>query len=109
MAAGKDYFTDKAPLTTLEQLSEAKKMVQETGKKYSERIHVEAAVFAEQLIKQGAIGVPIHVEGFGSHRIGDIKSIIMQCTDAKISAPWDVKAEISTGNGFPQSRRKCQA
>ena len=32
---------------------------------YSERIHVEAAVFAGQLIEQGAIGRPIHIDGFG--------------------------------------------
>lgn len=78
MAAGKDYFTDKAPLTSLEQLAAAKEMVKKTGKKYmvyySERIHVEAAVFAGQLIEQGAIGTPIHIDGFGPHRIGDCKS-----------------------------------
>jgi predicted dehydrogenase len=34
MAAGKDYFTDKAPLTTLEQLEAAKEMVKKTGRKY---------------------------------------------------------------------------
>ena len=39
MAAGKDYFTDKAPLTTLEQLSAAKEMVKQTGKKLS-LIHI---------------------------------------------------------------------
>ena len=75
MKAGKDYFTDKAPLTTLEQLTAAKEMVKKTGKKYmvyySERIHVEAAVFAGQLIEQGAIGTPIHIDGFGPHRVGD--------------------------------------
>ncbi len=74
MAAGKDYFTDKAPLTTLEQLAAAKEAVRNTGRKYmvyySERLHVEAAVFAGQLIEQGAIGRPIHVDGFGPHRIG---------------------------------------
>lgn len=75
MAAGKDYFTDKAPLTSLEQLAQAKEMVSRTGKKYmcyySERIHVEAAVYAGYLIEQGAIGTPIHIDGFGPHRIGD--------------------------------------
>ena len=30
MAAGKDYFTDKAPLTSLEQLEAAKEMVKKT-------------------------------------------------------------------------------
>lgn len=77
MEAGKDYFTDKAPLTSLEQLAAAKEMVQKTGRKYmvyySERIHVESAVFAGQLIEQGAIGTPIHIDGFGPHRIGDPK------------------------------------
>ena len=73
MAAGKDYFTDKAPFTSLEQLEEAKKMVAGTGQKYmvyySERLHVEAAVYAGQLIEQGAIGRVIQVTGMGPHRL----------------------------------------
>jgi predicted dehydrogenase len=73
MEAGKDYFTDKAPLTTLDQLQAAKNMVEKTGKKYmvyySERIHVEAAVFAGQLIEEGAIGKVIQVIGLGPHRL----------------------------------------
>lgn len=77
MAAGKDYFTDKAPLTTLEQLAAAREMTAKTGRKYmvyySERLHVEAAVFAGQLIEQGAIGRVFHVDGFGPHRIGNPK------------------------------------
>lgn len=50
MDAGKDYFTDKAPFTTLEQLEQARTKVRETGKKYavyySERLHDEAALYA---------------------------------------------------------------
>lgn len=73
MHAGKDYFTDKAPLTSLEQLESAKKAVEDTGKKYmcyySERIHVEAAVYAGQLIENGAIGKVIQVLGLGPHRL----------------------------------------
>ena len=73
MRAGKDYFTDKAPLTTLEQLEAAKACVAETGMKYavyySERLHVESAVFAEQLIAEGAIGRVVQVLGLGPHRI----------------------------------------
>ncbi len=73
MDAGKDYFTDKAPLTTLEQLEAAKAKVRETGKKYavyySERLHVEDAVFAGQLIEQGAIGRVIQTLGMGPHRL----------------------------------------
>jgi predicted dehydrogenase len=73
MDAGKDYFTDKAPLTTLEQLALAKAKVQETGRKYavyySERIHTESAVFAGQLIERGAIGKVIQTIGMGPHRL----------------------------------------
>jgi predicted dehydrogenase len=73
MDAGKDYFTDKAPFTTLEQLEQARLKVKETGKKYavyfSERLHVESAVYAGQLIREGAIGRVIQVTGFGPHRL----------------------------------------
>jgi len=73
MDAGKDYFTDKAPLTTLEQLALAQAKVQETGRKYavyySERIHTESAVFAGQLIEQGAIGKVLQTIGMGPHRL----------------------------------------
>ncbi|GIQ71553.1 gfo/Idh/MocA family oxidoreductase [Xylanibacillus composti] len=73
LAAGKDYFTDKAPMTTLKQLEEAKEMVQKTGLKYavyySERLHVESAVFAGELIAQGAIGKVVQTIGLGPHRL----------------------------------------
>ncbi|MCL1787252.1 MAG: Gfo/Idh/MocA family oxidoreductase [Defluviitaleaceae bacterium] len=72
MAAGKDYFVDKAPLTTLEQLAAAKDMVAKTGKKYavyySERLHTESAIFAGQLIADGAIGKVVQTMGMGPHR-----------------------------------------
>ena len=74
IAHGKDYFTDKAPLTTMEQLEAARRATADTGLKYmcyySERLHVESAVFAGQLVEQGAIGKVIHIDGFGPHRIG---------------------------------------
>lgn len=73
MEAGKDYFTDKTPFTTLEQLEETKRVVERTGKKYmvyySERLHVESAIFAGQLIEEGAIGKVLQVTGFGPHRL----------------------------------------
>lgn len=78
MAAGKDYFTDKGPFTSLEQLEAAKKTVKETGKKYmvyySERLHCESAVYAGNLIGAGAIGRVISVMGLGPHRMGDPKT-----------------------------------
>lgn len=73
MNAGKDYFTDKTPLTTLDQLEAAKEAVATTGRKYavyySERLHVEASVFAGQLIDDGAIGRVLQVIGMGPHRL----------------------------------------
>ncbi len=73
MRAGKDYFTDKTPLTSLEQLEEVKEVCKETGRKYavsySERILSEAAVYAGQLIQQGAIGKVVQVLGMGPHSL----------------------------------------
>ncbi len=73
MQAGKDYFTDKAPFTTLEQIAEVKQTIAETHRKYlvyySELIHVEAAVYAKQLVDQGAIGKVVQVLGLGPHRL----------------------------------------
>ena len=73
MESGKDYFTDKAPFTTLEQLDNARRAVRETGRKYmvyySERLHSECAVYAGQLIEQGAIGRVVQVLGLGPHRL----------------------------------------
>lgn len=73
MQSGKDYLTDKAPFTTLEQLEEAKKVIAETGRKYcvyySEYVHVESTIFAKQLIDEGAIGKVIQVMGLGPHNL----------------------------------------
>jgi predicted dehydrogenase len=73
MRSGKHYFTDKTPFTELAQLAAARRAVAETGKKYmvyySERLHVECAVFAGDLIEQGAIGRVVQVLGTGPHRL----------------------------------------
>lgn len=74
MRHGKDYFTDKCPFTTLEQLQEARTVVAETGRKYlvyfSERLHVESAMFAGELVHdRGAIGRVVQVIGLGPHRL----------------------------------------
>ncbi len=74
LAAGKDYFTDKAPLTSLEQLRQAREMTEKTGKKYmvyySERLHVEGAILAGYMVDQGLIGKVVQVMGVGPHRLG---------------------------------------
>ncbi|WP_058302093.1 Gfo/Idh/MocA family protein [Gorillibacterium timonense] len=73
MEHGKDYFTDKTPFTTLDQLEQARGKTAETGRKYmvyfSERLHVESAVHAGMLIRDGAIGRVVQVTGFGPHRL----------------------------------------
>ena len=74
MEAGRDYFTDKTPFTTLAQLDQAKAVVARTGRKYmvyySERLHVESAMFATDLVAGGAIGRVLQVIGLGPHRLG---------------------------------------
>jgi predicted dehydrogenase len=73
MEHGKHYFSDKAPFTTLEQLEAARAKVADTGLIwavcYSERLQNESAVFAGQLIEDGAIGTVLQVIGMGPHRL----------------------------------------
>ena len=73
MAHGKDYFTDKAPMTTLEQLERARQQSAATGRKYavyySERLHTECSIYAGNLVAGGAIGRVLQVIGMGPHRL----------------------------------------
>ena len=73
MEHGKDYFCDKPPFTRMEDVALARKCVAATGRKYgvyySERLHVEASVYAEKLVADGAIGRVIQIVGLGPHRI----------------------------------------
>jgi len=74
MLADKDYFTDKTPFTALHQLAEAREVARGTGRKYmvyfSERLHVECAMHAGDLVHGGAIGRVVQVLGLGPHRLG---------------------------------------
>lgn len=73
MEKGKDYFVDKPGLLTLQELYQAESYCQKTGKKYAiyfgERIHVEGAVFAQQLIESGKIGRVLQVTILAPHRL----------------------------------------
>lgn len=73
MEAGKDYFTDKSPFTTLEQLGQAREVATTTGRKYlvyySERLHVEAAWYVDDIIQSGGIGDIVHMAITGPHRL----------------------------------------
>lgn len=70
---GKDFFSDKPPFTTQSQVDLARKKVVQTGRKwfvyYSERLHVEAAVYAEKLLHDGVIGNIVSIRGWGPHRL----------------------------------------
>ena len=73
MEAGKDFFSDKAPFTTIEQLDQIKATIVRTGRKYmvyyAERLHVEAAMYATDLLERGAIGKVIQVVNLAPHRL----------------------------------------
>lgn len=78
MQSNKHFFADKPSVTTLEDLERLRELCGTTGKRFftyfSERLHVEASVLAEQLIKEGKIGRVIHVSGFGPHRVGPVEA-----------------------------------
>lgn len=73
MEHGKDYFSDKPPLITAGELAITRDAVRRTKRKYavyySERRHVEAAVYAQKLLQEKAIGDVISISGFGPHRL----------------------------------------
>jgi predicted dehydrogenase len=81
MAAGKDYFTDKSPFTTLEQLARARRAVRDTGRRYmccfSERLLNEASYHAGELVRGGAIGRVLQVLNLAPHNLA-----------AKTRPPW---------------------
>jgi predicted dehydrogenase len=73
MKAGKDFLADKPGITTLEDLASVRAAVAETGRiyaiMYSERLEVKAAVYAGELIKQGAIGKVIQTINIAPHQV----------------------------------------
>ncbi len=73
MEAGKDFFVDKAPMTTLEQVAAVRKTCRETGRKcfvyYGESVCNQSALYARELIRRGVIGKVVHVDGVAPHRL----------------------------------------
>jgi len=73
MKSGKDFMVDKPGITTLEQLTEVRKVQAETKRiysiMYSERLENKATVKAGELIAAGAIGKVIQTIGLGPHRM----------------------------------------
>jgi predicted dehydrogenase len=73
MRAGKDYLGDKPAITSLEQLAEVRQAIKDTKRKfaimYSERLEVRSAVYAGELVQQGAIGKVIQTVNLAPHRV----------------------------------------
>ncbi len=73
MKAGKDFLSDKPGVTTLEDLSAIRRTIGETGRMYgimySERLEVKSAVYAGELVRQGAIGNVIQTINIAPHQI----------------------------------------
>lgn len=73
LAAGKDYFTDKSPFTSLQQLEQARLAVEQSGRKYAvyyaERLHNDAAWRAGEMVTNGAIGQVLQVLNLAPHRL----------------------------------------
>lgn len=71
--AGKHFFVDKPPFTTLEQLAQARELVAASGLKYmpyfAERIHNEAAEKAGEIVNSGRIGRVLQVLITAPHRL----------------------------------------
>lgn len=73
LLSGKHVFSDKPGCTTMAQLQRLRKTVRETGLRYgiyfSERLHVEAATYADRLIAEGKIGKVVQTIVLGPHRL----------------------------------------
>jgi predicted dehydrogenase len=73
MKNGKDFLSDKPGMTTLEQLADVRKTIAETRRiyaiLYSELLEVKAAVYAGELVRQGAIGKVIQTINIAPHQI----------------------------------------
>jgi predicted dehydrogenase len=77
MRAGKDVMSDKPGMTSLEQLSEIRRVQQETGRIfsvcYSEHFETRSTVRAGELVKAGAIGQVVNTIGMGPHALNNNK------------------------------------
>jgi predicted dehydrogenase len=73
MTADKDFLSDKPGITSLADLALVRNTIAKTGRifaiLYSERLEVPAAVYAGELIKQGAIGKVIQTINIAPHQI----------------------------------------
>jgi len=74
MRHGKDFLSDKPAITTLEQLAEVRRTVQETGRIFGimyGRLESRAATHASVLLKDGAIGRVVQTIQLAPHRVNE--------------------------------------
>lgn len=73
MEHGKDFFVDKPGMLSYAEITAVQEVCTRTGRKYivyfGERIHVEGAVYAQELIRSGAIGRVLQVTILAPHRL----------------------------------------
>ena len=73
MESGKHYFCDKPGMLRMEDIQKVREVCMATGRKYmvyfGERVHVEGAVYAERLIKEGRIGRVVAINIMAPHRL----------------------------------------
>lgn len=73
MRHGMDVMSDKPGCTTLDQLTQIKTCVAQTGRiwsvNFSERFEVPAVTRASELVAEGAIGTVVQTTGLGPHRL----------------------------------------
>jgi len=74
MRHGKDFLTDKPGLTTLEQLAEVRRAVEQTGRMFAimyGRLEQRATTHAGSLVKSGAIGRVVQTLQLAPHRVNE--------------------------------------
>lgn len=73
MESGKHFFSDKPGMLLEEDISRIRNTYNKTGKKFmvyfGERIHVEGAVFAQDLIDRGVLGDIVTITILAPHRL----------------------------------------
>lgn len=73
LMSAKHAFCDKPAMTTFDQLEAVRTAVRLSGKRmgiyFSERLHVEASTYADNLIAEGAIGKVVQTIVLGPHRL----------------------------------------
>jgi len=73
MRHGKDFLVDKPGATSLDQLTDLRRVQAATGRiwsvVYSERFESRATIRAGEMVREGAIGTVVQTIGLGPHRV----------------------------------------